>query len=173
MSYFSDWNKEIEKVAAQGHSNAFVEDYYRLEREAYDQLLKDPKTVLSGTFAELQEKLGFGKQPLIFAGFLEGINDSLKTKLDLDSLVDDSPVTLDVDFEKLLYNMHDAKASWLYELESWENVFSEEERAAIGKRYRTEHIAVSQKVGRNDPCPCGSGKKYKACCGKNPVLTDI
>ena len=23
-----------------------------------------------------------------------------------------------------------------------------------------------EKVGRNDPCPCGSGKKYKACCGK-------
>jgi uncharacterized protein YecA (UPF0149 family) len=21
-------------------------------------------------------------------------------------------------------------------------------------------------VGRNEPCPCGSGKKYKACCGK-------
>jgi hypothetical protein len=26
--------------------------------------------------------------------------------------------------------------------------------------------AVSQKVGRNDPCPCGSGKKYKHCCGR-------
>ena len=25
---------------------------------------------------------------------------------------------------------------------------------------------VSDKVGRNDPCPCGSGKKYKKCCGK-------
>jgi uncharacterized protein YecA (UPF0149 family) len=23
------------------------------------------------------------------------------------------------------------------------------------------------KVGRNDPCPCGSGKKYKKCCGAN------
>ena len=23
------------------------------------------------------------------------------------------------------------------------------------------------KVGRNDPCPCGSGKKYKHCCGRN------
>ncbi|MHC4705009.1 MAG: SEC-C metal-binding domain-containing protein [Planctomycetota bacterium] len=23
------------------------------------------------------------------------------------------------------------------------------------------------KVGRNEPCPCGSGKKYKKCCGKN------
>ncbi len=27
--------------------------------------------------------------------------------------------------------------------------------------------AVSKKVGRNDPCPCGSGKKYKKCCGLN------
>ena len=24
----------------------------------------------------------------------------------------------------------------------------------------------SSKIGRNDPCPCGSGKKYKKCCGK-------
>lgn len=29
--------------------------------------------------------------------------------------------------------------------------------------YRREH----PKIGRNDPCPCGSGKKYKNCCGKN------
>ncbi|MBR7083385.1 MAG: SEC-C domain-containing protein [Clostridia bacterium] len=26
---------------------------------------------------------------------------------------------------------------------------------------------LSDKVGRNDPCPCGSGKKYKQCCGRN------
>ena len=25
---------------------------------------------------------------------------------------------------------------------------------------------TEKKVGRNDPCPCGSGKKYKKCCGK-------
>jgi preprotein translocase subunit SecA len=31
------------------------------------------------------------------------------------------------------------------------------------KQIRLEH----PKVGRNDPCPCGSGKKYKKCCGKN------
>lgn len=29
---------------------------------------------------------------------------------------------------------------------------------------KTPH-AVSKKVGRNDPCPCGSGKKFKKCCG--------
>jgi uncharacterized protein len=28
----------------------------------------------------------------------------------------------------------------------------------------------SSKVGRNDPCPCGSGKKYKQCCGAAPIL---
>ena len=27
--------------------------------------------------------------------------------------------------------------------------------------------AAGKKVGRNDPCPCGSGKKYKKCCGRN------
>ena len=29
-----------------------------------------------------------------------------------------------------------------------------------------------KKVGRNDPCPCGSGKKYKNCCGKNEQSED-
>ena len=28
-------------------------------------------------------------------------------------------------------------------------------------------VKKSEKVGRNDPCPCGSGKKYKKCCGAN------
>lgn len=29
-----------------------------------------------------------------------------------------------------------------------------------------EQAAKARKAGRNDPCPCGSGKKYKVCCGK-------
>jgi len=28
-------------------------------------------------------------------------------------------------------------------------------------------VRAGDKVGRNDPCPCGSGKKYKKCCGAN------
>ena len=27
-------------------------------------------------------------------------------------------------------------------------------------------VRQNPKIGRNDPCPCGSGKKYKKCCGK-------
>ena len=34
-------------------------------------------------------------------------------------------------------------------------------------KYRPSHkIVKGKKVGRNDPCPCGSGKKYKFCCGR-------
>jgi SWIM/SEC-C metal-binding protein len=29
-----------------------------------------------------------------------------------------------------------------------------------------ETVRVDKKTGRNEPCPCGSGKKYKKCCGK-------
>jgi len=30
-----------------------------------------------------------------------------------------------------------------------------------------EEPTVDKKVARNDPCPCGSGKKYKQCCGQS------
>ncbi|MCM8788244.1 MAG: SEC-C metal-binding domain-containing protein, partial [Candidatus Omnitrophica bacterium] len=32
---------------------------------------------------------------------------------------------------------------------------------------KQQPIRVGKKIGRNDPCPCGSGKKYKKCCGAN------
>lgn len=34
------------------------------------------------------------------------------------------------------------------------------------KASKLEPVKVAEKTGRNDPCPCGSGKKYKKCCGK-------
>ena len=37
----------------------------------------------------------------------------------------------------------------------------------IDKKIVTTVVNEGPKVGRNDPCPCGSGKKYKNCCGKN------
>ncbi len=47
----------------------------------------------------------------------------------------------------------------------------DEKRAAAsapqGEVRRTSPIKSGPKVGRNDPCPCGSGKKYKNCHGKN------
>ena len=40
---------------------------------------------------------------------------------------------------------------------------------AVEKKVSLPKVAVKRtapKVGRNDPCPCGSGKKYKRCCGR-------
>jgi len=33
-------------------------------------------------------------------------------------------------------------------------------------------VKKSERVGRNDPCPCGSGKKYKKCCGANDTAAE-
>ena len=42
-----------------------------------------------------------------------------------------------------------------------------ESRGGESEKPKTQTVRNGQKVGRNDPCPCGSGKKYKNCCGKN------
>lgn len=41
------------------------------------------------------------------------------------------------------------------------------DKAKEESKEETPIIPLPVKVGRNDPCPCGSGKKYKNCCGKN------
>ena len=50
-----------------------------------------------------------------------------------------------------------------------QNLVERHSGAAAGEEAEPEKKkpAVSHKVGRNEPCPCGSGKKYKQCCGKN------
>ena len=37
--------------------------------------------------------------------------------------------------------------------------------AGSGDRQQVQQVVRGEKIGRNDPCPCGSGKKYKKCCG--------
>ncbi len=167
MSYFSEWNQSVDLASQNQDMNDFIQDYYRMETDAYRQILEGyPTEQFSGTAKALADRLAFDGNMPIFLGFLEGINTSLKTPLVLDEIDDETPIQLEIDFEKLYYNMRDAKAKWLYELEAWANVLSEEERTKIAKQYNTDHIAVRTKVGRNEACPCGSGKKYKKCCGK-------
>ncbi|MGN0709815.1 MAG: SEC-C metal-binding domain-containing protein, partial [Anaerovoracaceae bacterium] len=128
---------------------------------------KDEK--LEGTIKELSGK--FGCRPAIFEGFLDGVQPSLK---DPDSLGDiktfdeNTKVSVDVDTKTLYTNMLKANADHLYTLPEWKNVLSDEEREELTKEYKKSKIYhAPKKVGRNDPCPCGSGKKYKNCCGKN------
>jgi hypothetical protein len=57
------------------------------------------------------------------------------------------------------------------ELESWRKAAMDQEMhyrkvSQEGNIATNTPIRNEKKVGRNDPCPCGSGKKYKKCCGK-------
>ena len=100
-------------------------------------------------------------------GFLDGINESLKVENPIEELEDTTEVSLEYDPEKLYKNMVDAKADWLYNLEEWDNLLTPERRKELYKEQKLSGTVIKEKkVGRNDPCPCGSGKKYKYCCGR-------
>ena len=144
----------------------FWTQYFQLEKGIYEQLLASPDEEVKGTVKELAEK--YNIPVLTMVGFLDGIDDSLKEKNNIEELEEDTPVSLAFDKEKLYKNMVDAKAEWLYELPAWKEIFSEEKLKELYKEAKKMNTIVKgPKIGRNDPCPCGSGKKYKKCCGRN------
>lgn len=164
MSLYKKWEELASRQRSQAEHDAFWKSYFEAEKENYENILENHTEKFSGKVSELAEK--FKMDSVVFAGFLDGINTSLVKEINLEELEEDTEVSLDIDFEKLYYNMLDAKAEWLYGLEQWDGVLSLERRQEILKEFKQAQIAVSNKVGRNDACPCGSGKKYKKCCGK-------
>ena len=57
--------------------------------------------------------------------------------------------------------------NWLYNLPQWDAIFSKDKQKELFKEQKLSGTVVKgKKIGRNDPCPCGSGKKYKHCCGR-------
>lgn len=139
-------------------------NYFQIEKGIYEQLLANPEEVVKGTVKELAEKYETDIETMI--GFLDGIDDSLKESNNLDEITEDSDVTLDIDTEKLYMNMVGCNAEWLYTLPQWDDIYDKDTRDELYKKEKSSHTVVkAPKIGRNDPCPCGSGKKYKKCCG--------
>ena len=131
MSLYSDWRNYLENLT-DDQAEGFQHDYYEQEEKLYQKLLAQYPEKIEGTFQELTEKYEF--KPMIFAGFMDGINDSLNNPYKLEDLKEDTKIVLDVDFEKLYANMLEAKAPWLYNLDEWNNVFSKEKRQEITKQ---------------------------------------
>ena len=142
------------------------ENYFTLEKGIYEKLLANPSEIVEGTVQELADRY---EVPLsMMVGFLDGINDSLKEANPIDEMEKDTQVKLDIDLEKLYYNMVECKAEWLYTLPQWNDILPEDKRKELYKKQKNSGTIHNEnrKVGRNDPCPCGSGKKYKQCCGR-------
>lgn len=165
MSLYESWNDQFHTDMTREEYETFWDSFIPKETQIYEMLLSDTKNVISGKLSELSTK--FNVSNVEFIGFLDGINTSLKAQVDLDTCAEDTEITLDVNFETLYFNMLDNKADWLYSLPQWDNILDETVRKEIQKKHRTAKTVVKEeKIGRNDQCPCGSGKKYKKCCGK-------
>ena len=168
MALLEEWKKTAyNEHQPQPQLQAFWADYFEKEKSVYNELLNAPDETVSGTVKELAERYGITVMEM--TGFLDGINDSLKKANDIENMTEDTEVSLGFDKEKLFRNMVDAKADWLYELPEWDDIYSKEEQETLIKDQKKSHTFVREgkKIGRNDPCPCGSGKKYKNCCGKD------
>lgn len=165
MSYYKEWNELMDSQTEETFEQ-FWKEYAGTEQKVYQHILSTYPEKFEGRFIDLVNQ--FEAKPEIFMGFCDGINASLLKENNLESIEDDSVIGFDIDFEKLFFNMLKADAEYLYTLEEWLNVFDEEKLKSIVKDYkRSKTVRAERKPGRNEPCPCGSGKKYKNCCGKN------
>lgn len=167
MSLLSEWRESAYSIDFNSkEGQAFWGKYFEVEKGIYEKLLSDPSFVESGTVAELAAKYDTTVQ--IMVGFLDGINESLITPNPIEEMTEETTVTLNYDKEKLYYNMVGANADWLYELPQWEPILTEERRKELYlEQKKSGTVRKDKKIRPNAPCPCGSGKKYKKCCGRN------
>ncbi len=166
MTLLETWrNTAYSQELTQKQSDELWADYFVKEKAIYEIILSEPDTVVKGTVKELAEK--FDVELMMMVGFLDGIDESLKEPNPIEEMDENTTVNLGFDKEKLYYNMVAAKADWLYELPMWNNLLSADRRKELYKQQKASGtVRKDKKVGRNDPCPCGSGLKYKRCCGK-------
>lgn len=166
MGIYNEWLDLARLKRDEQASREFWKDYFEQETSVYSKLLDRVNEPYTGKLSEVAEQLNM--DPIVFAGFIDGMNTSFKAgEYDLDALELDTEVNMEFEPETLYYNMLDAKADWLYGLSQWDTILTDEERKEIVRQYRNDKTYVAEKkIGRNEPCPCGSGRKYKLCHGK-------
>lgn len=165
MNLYKQWTDMVVEYVKTKGETAFWDEYMDIETSIYKEVLSKHKDSYDLKITDIAKT--FDTTAEFVMGFLDGINDSLKNTLDLEAVTVNDEIKLEVDLEKLYFNMLDAKAEYLYTLPQWEGIFSVEKRKEIQKQYRNSaSVRNENKVGRNDACTCGSGKKYKKCCGK-------
>ncbi|MFV0520325.1 MAG: SEC-C metal-binding domain-containing protein [Lachnospirales bacterium] len=163
MKLYEKWL--MQAYTKEGNSiPAYWNLYMPSEQKIYEKMLSTKNSKITGTIKELSTE--FKMKPEQYVGFIDGLSDVLDKEIDLMELTEDSEINVSFDFEELFKKMVEYKAEHLYNLPQWTNVFTKEE---LNKFYKEQKISRTvkkeNKVGRNDLCTCGSGKKYKKCCG--------
>lgn len=164
MSLYEEWIKvSYDKT---GKSvKAYWNMYMPKEQKIYEDILENKTTVMKGIVSELALRYNMKNEEIV--GFIDGINGGLAEEINIEELEANSDVELKIDFEKLYKKMVEYKAEHLFNLPQWDNVFDADKRKMMFTEQKTSGTIVKgHQVGRNEKCPCGSGKKFKQCCGR-------
>ena len=136
MALLQEWREYAysEEMQNSKEGQKLWENYFTLEKGIYEKLLANPSEIVEGTVQELADRY---EVPLsMMVGFLDGINDSLKEANPIDEMEKDTQVKLDIDLEKLYYNMVECKAEWLYTLPQWNDILPEDKRKELYKKQK-------------------------------------
>lgn len=165
MNLYESWFRKA--YTQDGRINdSFWNDFMPREQKIYEYILRDKVEKIEGTVKELAQKFDMPIEYIV--GFIDGINDTQEEKVKLEELTEDSNVCIKINFEVLYKKMVEYKADHLYNLPEWENIFTKEQLKVLFRGQKSSTTFIREpKIERNDPCPCGSGKKYKKCCGAN------
>ncbi len=151
----------------------FVEKLYNTAEELYN---KKEKEIGEERFREIERIILLQVVDRRWMDHIDAM-DQLKQGIGLRAYGQQDPVmayqTEGFDmFEEMTKNIQEDTVKFLFHIESPDKM----ERKRIAKATSTnidggdkkgKTIVKGKKIGRNDPCPCGSGKKYKKCCGRN------
>lgn len=166
MDLYNEWKNTVVDYVKNNGEEAFWEEYGAVQKSIFANILSTKKTELSGKISDLASQ--YGVSNVFFIGFLDSLNSSLPEPISIEEISEDSEICVKLDFEKLYGSMLKAGTDYLYNLPQWEIALSLEKRRNLKAKYKGMiPKKASTKIGRNDVCPCGSGLKYKNCCGKN------
>lgn len=165
MSLYDRWTNMVTNFVKTKGEIAFWNEYKNVELKIYKDILCNRKFKFKSTITELSKNYDVSEEFIV--GFVDGISESLYNQIDIEKISINEEIQFDINLEELYFNMLDARADYLYNLLEWRDVLSEDKLKEINIRWRSSKVVVNPvKVGRNDVCTCGSGKKYKKCCGR-------
>ena len=151
-------NEEVIEIL----QNKLLEEYENKIKELPEEIVDDFEKVIA--------------LRVIDTNWMDHINtmDHLKEGITLRSYAQENPLVAYTNegfglFDEMLEKIKQETTQYLLKAEITQNLERKEVVKASGTNDSKDKVKKSRKVekiGRNDPCPCGSGKKYKQCCGK-------
>jgi len=142
----------------------FWKTYMLREKVIYEGLLKSKTRIIKTTIGDFAKEHNL--QTFEAVGFFDGISEALNEEFNAEDATEETQIDASFEFENLFQKMVEYKAKHLYLLPEWNDIIdADKQKVLIKEQQKSGIIVKDKKVGRNDPCPCDSGKKYKKCCG--------